>query len=167
MTELLHIELDGLTRRMMHIESIRERLKDLRPVFEFAHRAFMLEERAQFATEGMHINGVKWTPLSAAYAKRKPQPPPPYGILYRKGDMFRSLTEEGHPDHVKIITRKHAVFGTRDKKARFHHYGMGRLPQRKIIGMRNTFKKLVMRATLAYALRGSLPSARTTTGAVP
>ena len=158
------LELEGVDRVAQKLDGVRERLYgDLTPVWEYAHAAFMLEEEAEFKTQGAHFGQV-WEPLSAAYAKRKPQPPPPYGILYRHGRLLNSLVQKDHPDHVMEMGRDYAVFGTRVPYGKWHQQGTDRLPQRSFVKVRETFRKLMVRALIGYALRGTVPAVPDLTG---
>lgn len=153
----LAIDLDAAKERY---EGMEERLKDLRPVWEYAHRGFVLEEEEAFSTEGAHFgNGEKWAPLSPSYAASKPPVPPPYGILYRTGRMHRSVTNDSDPDNIKIMTASAAMFGTKVEYAKYHQEGTGKMPARVFVKARETYRKLLIRAMATYAVRGQLPTA--------
>lgn len=153
MAESISLEVEGLIQQKDRFGKMRERAHDLTPVWEQAHDAFMIEMDEQFRTEGAYFLGGGWAPLSPEYAKRKPKPPAPFGILYRSGDLYRSLATEG-AGHVKRLTPTDAVMGTVDEKAKWHQVGDARLPQRKILQMRQEFKKFVVRTTMKFLVTG-------------
>lgn len=154
--ELFTLELDGLPKIKELTADMQSRTEDLSPVFEVGDEAFRTEMDEQFKTEGRYLAGGQWAPLSPEYAKRKPAPPAPFGILYRSGDLWRSLTAEGG-DHIKIVERDAGTYGSSVKYGKYHQKGGGRLPQRKIIVVRKRLQAFMARATLNYILRGKTP----------
>lgn len=156
-TELISLDLKGLPRWSELTESMHERASDLSAVFEAGDEAFRVEMNQQFRTEGEYFLGKKWAPLSPAYAARKPTPPPPFGILYRSGELWKSLTDESHEDHVKVITPTSGTYGTAIPYAKYHQQGTPKMPQRKVIEIRKRLKAWFMRATIGHILSGKLP----------
>lgn len=150
----LTLEIDNLLKVKQRFDEAADRLEDLQPVWKIAHLAFLREMDQQFKTEGKYFMGAKWAPLSPAYARRKPRPPPPYGILYRTGLMWLSLTDERSPSHIKAMFPKHAYFGSNKSYAHYHQTGTDIMPQRKIIHMRDGYKRQVIKAAILYALKG-------------
>ena len=152
--ETISLDVDGIVRQHERFERMRDCARDLTPVWEQVHTAFMLEMDQQFRTQGAYFLGAEWTPLSPAYARRKPKPPSPFGILYRSGDLYRSLTSEQADGHVKHLTPTDAVMGSSIEYGKYHQSGGGKLPQRKILQMRQEFKRFVFRTTMKYLLTG-------------
>lgn len=157
--ELLKIDLRGLPEVMSNYHDRLERLNNMEPVFELAHDVFVAEEAQQFKTEGAYLQGgQEWAPLSPAYAKRKPAPPAPFGILYRTGALYGGVTDESDPAHIKEIGPQRAVMGTSVSYGKYHQTGTPKMPQRKVISVRDRVKRLIFRAGRLHILRGLMPS---------
>ena len=158
--ELLTLSLDGLPQWEQLTQDMISRTEDLSEVWETGDEAFRLEMSAQFESQGGYLqDGTQWVPLSFAYAKRKPPPPAPFGILYRSGKLWQSLAKEGG-DHVKIVQPESLVVGSSVPYGKYHQTGGGKLPQRKIIIVRDALKRLLMRGIIGYILTGKRPGAR-------
>jgi len=156
-TELLKLELDGLQKFDTLTSEMVARAQDLSPAFEAGDEAFRAEMNEQFETQGAYLQGGDtWAPLSPEYAKRKPKPPAPFGILYRSGDLWKSLSEEGG-DHVKIVQPDSGTYGSSIPYGKYHQTGGDKLPQRKIIIVRTRLKAFMARAALGWILRGKTP----------
>ena len=140
-------------------ENMRARIGDLSPVFEAGDGWFRAEMDEQFKTQGAFLQGGKeWAPLSPEYAKRKPQPPSPFGILYRSGDLYRSLANEGG-DHIKVIGKQEGVYGSSVAHGRYHQDGTEKMPQRKIIILLNKMRQRFIRGTFTHIMSGKSPEA--------
>lgn len=171
-TELLKLDLGGFDQVTASQAERLARLKDLSPVFEWADLPFRLEVAEQFKTQGAYFeNGSQWAPLSPEYARRKPTPPAPFGILYRSGELFRSLSEEGG-EHVSVATADSGLYGSTVEYGKYHQTGATwtnkagveiRLPQRRILDQTfrwQRFRQQIVRAVIGYVLRGTAPTAR-------
>jgi hypothetical protein len=142
------------------------RAQDLTPVFEMGDQGFRLEMAEQFRTQGAYLQGgTQWEALSPEYARRKPPPPAPFGILYRSGRGYEALTTE-NGEHVKVIEPQQAWYGAavlaedgRTNYMAVHDQGRGRMPQRKIIVVRDRFRKLMVNGLLAWIVGGRRPGA--------
>lgn len=157
--ELLKLDLEGIDAMIGSQDDMRRRLEDETPVFEWADLPFRLEMAEQFATQGAYLeNGQLWTPLSPEYAARKPAPPEPYGILYRSGALFESLSQDGG-DHVRTATATQGTYGTTVDYGQYHQTGTEKMPQRRIIRIRDKFRELVMYAVQKWILTGEPPQA--------
>lgn len=84
----------------------------------------------QFATEGAHLTGKPWAPLSPPYLAWK-LAHGGNGILRLSDAMVSSLISR--PMAVEEYGPDWATFGTNDPKAKFHQGGTKKMPQRKII----------------------------------
>lgn len=91
----------------------------------------------QFATEGAHLNGGPWAPLSPPYLAWKVKAGYRSERLRRTDAMKMSLTSR--PMGVETYSRMSARFGTSDEKAAFHQYGTKNMPQRQIINVTPDF----------------------------
>ncbi len=156
------LDLKGLPSRKDFIEAMAARMADLTPVWDWAHILYLGEVAQQFLTEGQYFNGSRWAPLNPQYERYKHRvygiPPSPLGILYRTGRGFESLTNESSQDHVYERSATQAVWGSSVEYLQYHqqpNHAWSVLPQRRILRLRNRFKRLIVRGTLAYLLRGS------------
>jgi hypothetical protein len=78
-------------------------------------------------------NAGGWTPLDDEYRLQKVEEVGAIPILQYTTRMYRSLTQEGAPDFVREEEADSLKVGSSDLKARWHHEGRGRLPQREVI----------------------------------
>lgn len=89
----------------------------------------------QFASQGARGEGGSWAPLSPAYAAAKARRFPGRPILEASGRMKGSLTQQGHPDSFRRITRNSYERGTSVPYASAHATGTSRMPARAPIGV--------------------------------
>lgn len=159
MAEVLHMDLQGLPFWTTLSHDMLTRSQDLSPVFEAGDSWFRAEMAKQFETQGAYLQGgTEWAPLSVEYAKRKPPPPAPFGILYRSGDLYRSLANEGGK-HIKLIAPQEAAYGSSVEYGRYHQSGTEKMPQRKIIIVLNRLRQAFRQASLTYIMTGRSPGA--------
>lgn len=85
----------------------------------------------QFQTEGAHLNGVQWAPLSPDYLAWKIRKGFRPERLRQTDKMRDSLTSR--PMAVEVYGPMRATFGTDDQKAAFHQNGTSMMPRRQII----------------------------------
>lgn len=164
--QVLNLEITNLERVRQFTQDMAERAADLTPVWETAHEAFLIEMQHQFATEGAHLTGQEWQPLSEAYAEWKQVHYAGQPILQRTSDLIQSLVNADDANHIAVMTPERAAFGTKVPYAIHHQNGtpghwseyrkkyVGALPQRRIIVQRDAYKRLVFRAAIAWILRG-------------
>lgn len=89
----------------------------------------------QFASQGARGEGGSWAPLSPAYAAAKARRFPGRPILEASGRMKGSLTQAGHPDSFRRITRTSYERGTSVPYASAHATGTSRMPARPPVGV--------------------------------
>lgn len=80
-------------------------------------------------------NAGGWTPLNDEYRLQKVEEVGALPILQYSGGLNRSLTEEGAPNFVREEGASSLKVGSSDPKARYHHFGAGRLPRREVIAV--------------------------------
>jgi len=117
------------TRLIQTLDGVKLGLKDLTPVWGKVHEVFIAFVKRVFETEGGYV-GDAWKPLSPAYAKWKARHTPNKGILQLRGQLFASLTEPQHSDHVFRSGPSWAEYGTRVLYAKFHQTGTRQMPRR-------------------------------------
>jgi phage gpG-like protein len=119
-----------------------EDIHDFSEVFEMLYKDFQTIEKEQFDSEGGRSE--KWKALSPSYAVWKVRHHPGKPILVLSGALRRSLTEgSGETGNaIKIIdgVGKKASFGTLNRLAEYHQNGMGRLPVRKVVDLKEEDK---------------------------
>lgn len=160
MAELLKVDVSGLQQWSERVAGMQRRLEDLSPVFDAGDEWVRAEIGRQFETQGTYLqNGVEWAPLSPEYAKRKPEPPAPFGILYLTGRLYESFAQENN-DHVKVITKDSGTYGSSVSYGKHPQKGTPKMPQRKIAIARNRLYQLFAKAIAAYSLKGIKPGTR-------
>lgn len=109
---------------------------DFVPFFErVVEPDFERIELEQFASQGARGEGGGWAPLSPAYAAAKAKRFPGRPILEASGRMKGSLTQRGHPDGFRRVTRDTYERGTSVPYADAHARGSARMPARPPIGV--------------------------------
>lgn len=159
--ELLNISVRGLAERQADLQAVIGRMEDLTPVWDFVHSAWLGEMTQQFATQGSYIDGEEWAPLNPDYARRKLahfHVPAPYGILYRTGRLMEALSQSAAEAHVYEARPDSALLGATVPYGKYHQTGTEHMPKRRIIGLRNRFKRTIFRAAATYVTGGKLPS---------
>lgn len=156
------LNLTGLEEKIAYLEAMRERMRDLRPVWNWFHLVYLAEVAQQFLTEGQYFEGQKWTALNPAYERYKLKhygiPPSPLGILYRTGRLFSSLTTQDSPDHIFEATETGVIVGSAVEYGLHHQDGSERgLPMRPILSLRERMKRDLFRATMIYLMKGRTP----------
>lgn len=141
----LSAHVDGLLvfdRNFLKVEQI---VDDSRPVFDAIADEWWYPEvmSGQWQSAGA-AGGTPWKPLSEAYAKWKPAGT---SILVLTGDMERSFTKKGAKDNVDIRERKYAIFGSIDRKVRWHHEGVPsrHLPSRQLVVVNDPRRRSLMK----------------------
>lgn len=85
----------------------------------------------QFQSEGRHLGGAPWAPLSPPYLAWKVRAGFDPRRLHQTGDMRRSFTSRPFP--IETYRPTSATFGSDDGKAAFHQHGTRFMPQRQIL----------------------------------
>lgn len=127
------------------LRALQSRLRDLRPAWRSLLPYLRRATEATFASQGGRI-GSPWAPLSDEYARWKAVRYPGQPILRASDAMFESLVKETG-DSVADVERESLTYGTRDRKAKYHHDGTRRMPRRRFLGVtagdRREVKKIV------------------------
>lgn len=129
---MVDIEIHGFDSLSWAINKLRERMSDLRPLFEQMSTQFYKYEKTQFSnTSG---SGYR-EDLSEDYKLQKKEK---YGfiypILFASGRLATSLLDRASHDSINIIGRQSFVIGTSVPYAIYHHSEMPRkkLPRRPL-----------------------------------
>lgn len=143
------ITVDGETGFYQAIGRFEGLVTDWRKVWPLCSEIFYRIEQEQFASEGAR-GGAKWKPLSPKYKTWKTLNYGDLPILYRTGNMKRSLLGIG-ADAIRVETDTSLALGTRANRKGFyypvaHQRGTPKMGQRKPIDLsRNDYGKIVSR----------------------
>lgn len=100
-------------------------------------------ERRQFDSQGEFASGG-WAPLAPATVRLKARKGLSRRVLRATGALEASLVGPG-PGHVEIVQPHQLVFGTSDRKARFHQSGTRRMPRRRVLELREQDRRNFVR----------------------
>lgn len=128
----MRLTIDAVGEEIVSRDLLRfgERAVDVEPAMHEVADLLRRSMVRQFDSAGAYGSGG-WAPLAASTVAAKQAQGLDPRILRARGDLFDSLTEEGHPDHLSIVRHDGLDFGTTDPKARFHQTGTARMPQRR------------------------------------
>jgi phage gpG-like protein len=149
-------EVQGVRELDRTFLGVGQTISDLRPVWEYAERAFYAIEREQFASQGGAGRSGKWKELSAAYAKAKAKAYPGMPILQRTGRLMRSLTGNTG-DSVLEKREQEFSIGSKVPYGRYHQSGTSKMPQRSPINFsepQRTAMQKELQKGLLTVLRG-------------
>jgi len=142
---MLVITIDGDQQVTFAIDTLSEKVADLRPVWEQIARDLMEWEEEIFATRGTAI-GRPWAPLSPKTIQQKMRKGFPLDPLVRTGRLKASLTDESSDEMVLITEPTYLVFGSARLVDRgdwflapIHHFGAkgGQIPARALMPDQN------------------------------
>ncbi len=85
---------------------------DLRPTLRVIGTGYRKEVNLIFSKQQPRGEGQRWAPLSQRYAIRKAIEFPGAPMLVRHGTLLASMTVEGAPGNISIISKTGAVFGS-------------------------------------------------------
>lgn len=110
-------------------------------------------ERRQFGSQGQFASGG-WAPLAPSTVREKARKGLSRKILRATGELEASLVGAGS-GHIEIVQPHQLVFGTSVSYARFHQRGTKRMPRRRVIELRESDRRDMVR-TLQRHLQGML-----------
>jgi len=134
------LSVEGAKSLPLVLGSIGRVLTDWKPVRKDLDRLLRENAAQVFAGEGQGKGvGAPWPALSdepegRGYASRKARDKPGKGILEYEGDLRKSLVLPNAAGHVgRVVGKTGFEFGTSNRLARFHHFGLGRNKVRPIL----------------------------------
>lgn len=148
-------------------DAMANEMRDLREPLERVAARLVQTVGQQFGAEGSHGTS-KWQPLNPGYQAWKDDAYPGRPMLVRTGDMRSAFLTEG----TRQLTATKLVWGVDDQTnsegeriadyAMAHQTGEGRLPQRKIVALRQDDKRAMDRMFVEHIqyLRRSLVKGR-------
>lgn len=93
---------------------------DLRPIMKVIGTGYRKEVNLIFDKQQPRAEGLRWPPLSPAYAKQKEKEWPGRPLLVRSGSLLASMIVEGATGNITIIGKTFATFGSSIPYAVFH-----------------------------------------------
>lgn len=126
-----HARITGDRRVMTLLRQMADRTRSVEPAWPRVGDVFAENMAMQFDTEGAHLGGRPWAPLSPKYLAWKVKRGLDPRRLHATRQMMLSLTSR--PMAVEQYFGNRAVFGTDDEKAHWHQNGTSMMPRRQII----------------------------------
>lgn len=123
-------------------------LTDLSPVLSDIADVLDQSAEAAFASSGSSSGG-RWAPLSSRYAMWKAKRYPGQPILVATGALRASM------GNVREVSPRRLVWGTDDRKARYHQAGTSKMPARPIIRLTSKERRDMTRLVHAYLLESA------------
>lgn len=125
-----------------------DRISDFRPIWDDVAKAYFKVQEAQFDTEG---HG-QWVPLSSKYASWKQSNAPGQGLLVLSGDLRKAATGKSGAV-VQKSEHQLAIGFQRAGYWRYHQTGTSRMPQRRIVEIREEDRRIIMRQALRALIK--------------
>ena len=128
-----HARIEGDRRVRTLLLQMADRTRGVEPAWPAVGDVIAENMALQFTSEGAHLNGRGWAPLSPKYLAWKVSKGLDPRRLHATRTMMLSLTSR--PMAVEQYFPNRAVFGTDDEKAAFHQNGTDVMPRRQIINV--------------------------------
>jgi hypothetical protein len=126
-----HANIDGDRRVRQLLSEMADRTRGVEPAWPGVGDVIAEHMFEQFASEGSHLTGHAWAPLTPKYLAWKVSKGFHHERLRQTDQMRLSLISRPLP--IEEYRPSSARFGTDDEKAAFHQEGTRFMPQRKII----------------------------------
>jgi len=126
-----HARIDGDRRVRQLLSEMADRTVGVEAAWPGVSRVLARHLQLQFDTEGVHLTGRPWAPLSPRYLAWKIRNGLDPRKLRATGSMERTFT--GSPFPIEVYGPTSARFGSDDPKAKFHQSGTRFMPQRRIL----------------------------------
>lgn len=152
MVQLL-ISVDGDEQVNNTLLRFLDRLEDATPAFDAVAEELVVDNRAQFASEGQFASNG-WSPLSPKYRDWKMKRYPGKPILELTGALKESLTER--PFGVERINKMSMSVGTGVPYSRFHQNGTSSMPQRRPVELTGERRNSMTKTLQRFLATGSL-----------
>jgi phage gpG-like protein len=151
------VEILGGEKVDVALSRFGDAVRDMRPFWiEAFAPQFYKDQVSNFESEGGYVG--KWAPLSPGYARYKQMVRPGRPIMVFNGDLRASLTSGRHRGSVFQPLQQSLKIGTSIPYAPKHHFGDGRLPQRRLIWLASsqTYGRLAHRWAVQKAKQAGL-----------
>ena len=129
------LSVEGAKSLPLVLGSIGRVLTDWKPVRKGLDKLLRENQKQIFDGEGQGNGvGAPWPGLDERYAARKATLAPGKGILEFTGALRKSLVVSNAAGHVgRVVGKTGFEFGTSNRLARFHHFGLGNNKVRPIL----------------------------------
>ena len=117
--------LDELRARVAFIKS---QSANQRPAVSKIHREWIVDRKADFASQGATTAHGRWQSNAASTIRRKGHGRVLFGMPSGGYQLHKSITDKSHTDHVFSWSPggKALELGTKHWKSRIHHLGLGK-----------------------------------------
>lgn len=149
--------LDALRARLAFIQS---QAANLRPAVNKVHTEWIADREADFGSGGATTASGAWQANAASTVRGKGHSQVLFGRPGGGFQLFKSITDSKHTDHVFDWTPGgHSVeLGTKHWKARIHHLGLGRHGvKRRPIDPTTRQRNAYATVLVNWILKGKLP----------
>lgn len=126
---------------------------DFRPAWKPIHKILIKGVRYEFRSQGQSSGG--WEKLKKPYAKWKRKNYGNKTILRREDDLWRSLVDPSHENHIFIPSRSHMTFGSADPNAARHHFGIpsNNLPARPMVVLTDNMRRDILKELQTHIMK--------------
>ena len=126
---------------------------DFRPAWTPVHKILIKGVRFEFRTEGQGSGG--WMKLNPKYRRQKRKRYGNKTILRREDELWKSLTDPNHDNHIFIPARQHMSFGSADPNAARHHFGIPsiNLPSRKMVVLTDNMRRDILKELQSHIFK--------------
>lgn len=143
-----------ISRRILRVG---EHAAEAIPLWNSVWRDLMMIERVQFLTEGQHGSGG-WEALSESTIREKQRKGFSPWIERASGALFQSLTEPMASGMIFDRTSSWMRFGTAISYAGFQQSGTSKMPQRKLMDLKESERILIVKQIQLFILKGEVVS---------
>lgn len=147
----LQFEIEGEVQLDRALSRFGDRIVDLSPFFRNVSDQLEGAIREQFETEGQRSGG--WAPLSPRYAEWKEANYPGQPIMVLTGRLRESLVGGGESS-IREVSRDQLKWGSSIEYGRKHQRGEGNLPQRRIIDLIESDRRMIMKTLQRHLVSG-------------
>lgn len=143
-----------IKRRIMRVGDRAAGSAEAVPLWLSVWDDLLLIEQVQFLTQGRG----KWASLADSTTAEKARKNQPSWIERATEALFQSLTSRGDSDQIKELTGSWMRFGTRLPYAVYQQRGTSKMPQRKLIDLKEVERRAIVKSIQLFLLTGEVRS---------
>lgn len=147
----VEVTVTGTPEIMARLSAYGSLLKDFAPFLRSEAGQLRLAVKGRFDTQGGDVGG--WKPLSSKYAAWKAKRYPGQPILVATGELRQSLVNEGGFGAIEVVSAFELRFGTEVKHAKYHQFGTGKMPARRILAMDEAARQGMAERLRSYMIK--------------
>lgn len=148
----LDVDESGLEGTEEELRDMRQRARNLKPVFEKAGLALRKYTKSNYLSNGLEVGG--WSPLSPKYAAWKATRFPGAPPMVRTGRLFNSVAVVGPEIDAHDTWATYSVEGV--EYAKFHQYGTTKMPKRQILFAPELWTKEIAEMAADFVANGTI-----------